>query len=160
MANRKWQMARTEEPRPKINSTSSVSAGALKPKDASGGGGGDVAKKGGRLYKLYVAKPNAFGIPSFDWLVGFCLPSAIYASVKCQVLKFEFGLVSPHTHILTHPYTSLHLHTHSYPCKTKGNWEQRQIEGARGKQKNKQAHPGLHASINNWKIYIPRIYPT
>lgn len=112
MANGEWQMARTEGPRPKINSTSSVSAGGSKIMGGWGWRWGcciekqtKKKKKRARLYTYMLQSQMHLGFHgSTD---GFCLPSAIYASVKCQVLKLEFGLADTSLHILTltHIYT-------------------------------------------------------
>jgi len=62
------------------------------------------------------------------WESCSCLPSAIYASVKCQVLKFEFGLANTHsrTEPNTHTHSLTHTHTHTHTDTiSKGNWEQK-----------------------------------
>jgi len=77
--------------------------------------------------------PNAFGNPaavakSTDVSLR-CLPSAIYASVKCQVLKFEFGLANIRSHRYALTLTdTLYTHTHTH----RHRYNQRQL-GAKGK---------------------------
>lgn len=87
------------------------------------------------------------------WESCSCLPSAIYASVKCQVLKFEFGLAN--THSRTEPNTHTHTHSHTHtPIQTpsaKAIGSKRQIRPtaqAKGKtlKQTNETHTHTHAN--------------